>query len=49
MAENVLGWIPLLISQSYISNIRKSVLKNESIMSMSVRGTTQKLIKAALE
>ena len=38
MAESVLGLVLLLIYQSYTSNIRKSVLKIESIVTISPRG-----------
>ena len=50
MAENVLGLVPLLISRSYniILNLRKTVLKNKSTVSMSARGIAPKLIKAPL-
>ena len=38
MAEKVLGLILLLIFRSSVSNIRKLVLKIESIVSISSRG-----------
>ena len=41
MAEKVLGLVLLLIDRSSISNIRKSVLKIESIESMSPRGVAR--------
>ena len=52
MTEDVHGLIPLLISRLYILNLRKSVLKNGSTVSMSVRDIHvyhSELIKAALK
>ena len=47
MTENVLGLVLLLIYRSFISNIRKSVLKIESIVSISPKGVALMLIVAA--
>ena len=52
MAENILGLVLLLISQLYILNIRNSVLKNESTVSMSAEDIALKSclrIRAALD